>query len=140
MLAGSARPTPTLPDGIVGRASGIQTRTQVWSSYSRDGGSSTHSREILNFRIEREGGAQPVVVQLKGLEIEGVVSDGDCVEVQGPAQPGKVLKTKRVENLTTGVPVVAKGYPTYVKVLMVPAVGFILGIWGFLAYQFLSGP
>ena len=63
----------------------------------------------------------PVPVQLKGMNIGGMVAEGDEISVEAEPRPGKVLKTKRVENLTTGVPVEAYAYRGWQLVFVIVA-------------------
>ena len=83
-----------------GIARDVRHRSELWGG--QNGG--TSSMDVLTFRIERPG-MQPVPVQMRALDIEGLITDGGEVRVDAEQRPGKVLKTKRVENLTTGVPV-----------------------------------
>ena len=88
-----------------GTALHVQRSSELWGG----GDSSPTTRHILTFRIERDG-MQPVPVQLKGFHIDGMVAEGDEVSVDAEQVPGKVVKAKRVENHTTGVPVEAYYY------------------------------
>jgi hypothetical protein len=118
-----------------GIARDVQHRTEIYGT-GTDGNVS--SRHVLTFRIERPG-SPPVPVQMKGMRIEGVLADGDEVSVEAEHRPGKVMKTKRVENLTTGVPVVA-GVPLYVKIVAVPVVGFVIAMFAYVAHSFATAP
>jgi hypothetical protein len=127
-----------VPRVVRGIARDVQYRSEVFSSgpSGQFGTSSTGTYTILTFRIERPG-EQPVPVQMKSVRVEGSISDGDEVEIDAEQRPGKVLKTKRVINHTTGVPIVA-GAPLYVKIIAVPVVLFVIAIFAFAAYQFLE--
>lgn len=123
--------------GLRGRASAVQHRTEV----SGGGMNSSHvtSTHVLLFRVERPG-EPPVQVQMKGQFMSGTVAEDDDVVVYGnPPRPGRVMKTKYVENLTTGVPVHTR-WPLYVKVIAVPVFAGIFGVFAFLAYSFATGP
>ena len=100
-----------------GTARHVQRGSEIWGG--QDGNVS--SRQVLTFRIERDG-MQPVPVQLKGLHIDGMVAEGDDVSVDRDPVAGKVLKTKRVENHTTGVPVESYYYRGWMLVFVVGAV------------------
>lgn len=101
--------------------------------------SAVTSTHVLLFRIERPG--EPLLqVQMKGQFMNGTVADGDEVIVHGePPRPGRVMKTKYVENLTTGIPVHTR-WPLYVKILAIPVFAFVIGIFAFVAYQFATMP
>jgi hypothetical protein len=122
---------------IAGTARDVRYREELQSHYSSNsngfGGSTTvTATQVLTFRIVLgDGGLIPV--QLKGRAIEGDLTEGDQVEVWGKLRPGKVMKAKRVENLTTGIPVESKGVPLWAKIVMTP---FVIAILGFIAWCF----
>lgn len=123
--------------GIRGRASAVQHRTEV----SGGGMNNSHvsTTHILLFRIERPG-EQPLQVQMKGQFMNGTVADGDEVIAYGdPPRPGKAMKVKYVENLTTGVPVNTR-WPLWAKIVAVPVIAFVVAIFAFVGYQFATGP
>lgn len=118
-----------------GVARDVRFRTEV----SGGGQNSTVSTTtVVTFRIERPG-EQPIPVQMRGMRVEGTITDGDEVRADAVPVPGKVLKVKRVENLTTGVPVEA-GMPLYMKIVAVPVVAAVIGMFAFVGYQFATGP
>lgn len=120
-----------------GRASAVQHRTEV--SGGGVNNSSVRSTHILLFRIERPG-EPPVQVQMKGQFMNGTVAEGDDVIAYGdPPRPGKVMKVKYVENMTTGIPVHTR-WPLYVKIIAVPVFAFVLAVFAFVAYSFATGP
>lgn len=61
---------------------------------------------IWSFQIERfdpDGDRlTPVSVEVRARSLEGTLSDGDKVRVVGRLVPGRILKTKRFVNVTTG--------------------------------------
>jgi hypothetical protein len=71
--------------------------------------------------------------------MNGTVADGDEVIAYGEPRPGKVMKVKYVDNLTTGIPVHTR-WPLYVKIVAVPVFAFVIGIFAFVAYSFATGP
>ncbi|HEX8648902.1 MAG TPA: hypothetical protein VF715_18545 [Thermoleophilaceae bacterium] len=122
--------------GVRGRASAVQYRTEVSGGGGNTQTSTTH---ILLFRIERPG-EPPIQVQMRGRFMNGTVADGDDVIAYGdPPRPGKVMKTKYVENMTTGIPVHTR-WPLYAKIFAIPVIAIIIAIFSFLAYQFATNP
>ncbi|HEX8744657.1 MAG TPA: hypothetical protein VF712_16150 [Thermoleophilaceae bacterium] len=97
--------------------------------------STTH---ILLFRVEQPG-QYPVQVQLKGQFLNGTVAEGDEVIAYGEPRPGKTMKVKYVDNLTTGIPVTTR-WPLWAKIIAVPVFAAIFGIFGFIAYSFATSP
>lgn len=61
---------------------------------------------MATFRIERhddEGRTlTPVPVEMRGRSLDGVLNEGDWVEVHGDAEPGETLRPAEVRNVTTG--------------------------------------
>lgn len=68
---------------------------------------------VVTFRVERYDQAgnrlAPLAVQMRGQTFEGVVSEGDWVEVAGGKVRDGTLHVDQVRNLTTNVVVRAKG-------------------------------
>ncbi len=123
--------------GVRGRASAVQHRTEISGGGMNN--SSVSTTHVLLFRIERPG-EPPLQVQMKGQFMSGTVAEGDEVIVHGdPPRPGKPMKTKYVENLTTGIPVHTR-WPLYVKIVAVPVVAIVIAIFAFVAYQFATMP
>lgn len=122
-------------DGVRGRATAVQYRAQVSGGGMNN--SSTSTTHILLFRIERPG--QPTVqAQMKGAFLNGTIADGDEVIAYGEPRPGKIMKTKYVENITTGIPVHTR-WPLYVKIVAVPVIAGVIAVFSFVAYQFATG-
>jgi hypothetical protein len=122
--------------GVRGRASAVQYRTEVSGGGMNN--SSVSTTHILLFRIERPG-QPPVQVQLKGQFMNGTVAEGDEVIAYGEPRPGKTMKVKHVDNLTTGIPVTTR-WPTWAKVVAIPVFAIIIGIFAFVAYSFATMP
>jgi len=123
--------------GVRGRASAVQYRTEVSGGGMNN--SSVSTTHILLFRIERPG-QPPVQVQMKGQFMNGTVAEGDEVIAYGELpRPGKAMKVKYVENLTTGVPVDTR-WPLWAKVVAIPVFAFVIGIFAFVAYSFATMP
>lgn len=68
-------------------------------------GSQPDPVNVVTFRIERfdAAGSQltPVPVEMRGKTFRGALHDGDWVRVRAHWQPGRNLRVKEVENLTT---------------------------------------
>jgi hypothetical protein len=68
---------------------------------------------VCTFRVERhddEGHELPVVpIEMRGLSFQGVINEGDWIEVKEHWRPGQTLKPRRVLNLTTRGWFLAKG-------------------------------
>ncbi|MGW4043145.1 hypothetical protein [Streptomyces sp. NPDC004721] len=102
------------------------------------------TKEIWTFRIERydsEGNRILLVpVEMRGRTFEGSINDGDWVRARGRVRSG-TLRVSRLENLSTGASVLAKGLPRAAKVSIAFFILFMLGWFGFLAYmQMNPGP
>lgn len=71
------------------------------------------SRSVWTFRVEGtdQNGTRlgPVQVELRGISIEGSLTDGDSVRVTGRWRNG-AIRADQVHNLTTGALVRAKNY------------------------------
>ncbi|MDQ3742449.1 MAG: hypothetical protein M3389_16080, partial [Actinomycetota bacterium] len=123
--------------GIVGIARGLRERSE-W----RDSG----AHYMVTFRVERHDayGAPlaPVPVELVGRRIEGVIQDGDWVEVPPHWQPGETLRTTTVRNLTTGAEFRARGYSKAIRVVQwvffAIVIAFILAVAISIAISVLS--
>jgi hypothetical protein len=67
---------------------------------------------VWSFRVDRydKSGNRlpPVPVEMKGLQFDGSLSEGDWVEVPGAWKPGEVMKPTRFNNLTTGATIKSK--------------------------------
>jgi hypothetical protein len=70
-------------------------------------------RTILSFRLDRfdDTGNRltPIYVEMRGLTLEGVPTEGDLVEMRARWREGKIVRVSRAVNLTTHSPIVAKG-------------------------------
>ena len=94
--------------GVVGVVRGLHERME-----SSGFGSSGRTRQVVSFRVERhtEDGTQlpPVPVEMRGGSFDGVLGDGDWVQVGGRHKAGRTHRPHRVMNLTTGTPFTARG-------------------------------
>ncbi|MGO4613017.1 FHA domain-containing protein [Nocardia sp. 2YAB30] len=114
---------------VLGEARGIQQRTE---SYGEN-----VARTIWTFRVERYDTAgnrlPPIPVQMRGLEFDGSLSEGDEVRVGGRWKDG-TLHSERVDNLTTRASVKTR---SLTKVMVLSIVVFLtiamLMIAGFIA-------
>lgn len=100
------------------------------------------SIQVLTFHLEQHDAVgkelQPVLVELRGVSLEGQVADGEQVTVAGKWRNGRVV-AKQVVSQTTGAAVGARRPPVW---LMVPfAVLFlvVLGFIGYVAVKMFSG-
>lgn len=123
------------PGHLVGRAQGVQLRTES-DPYVAD-----RLITVLGFRLAVADRPQPIEVELRGPSLTGTVRDGDWVEV--PEQAGRtgLYAVTTVANLTTGVPVTAKG-PTRSVPLTIAMVVFlviVLVVFAFILINILSG-
>ena len=95
-------PVVARPRTYVGVARAVQLRTEPRGQTSW---------QILSFRLDRFDGdgrpLQSIRVEMRGVSLRGSVSDGETVEVPVASQPGELLKAKRIQNVSTGSPVVA---------------------------------
>jgi hypothetical protein len=61
---------------------------------------------VFTFKIEVQENSRDnvffVPVEMRGDRFQGVLRDGDLIEVLAPWQPGQTLLTTQVSNLTTG--------------------------------------
>jgi hypothetical protein len=105
------------------------------------------SEHVVTFRIERHDarGAplQPIPVEMRGRRFEGVIQEGDWVELPPDWRPGATMRVRRVHNLSTGSSFTARGDSGAVKVAKVVvglvAIAFILLIAVWIATEALSG-
>lgn len=79
------------PGMIVGQAQRVQKQQQL----VRGG-----SIQTVEFRLEPQD-SPPVVVQMRGFLLEGVVADGDVVEVPSVGMRGGFIQTDHLYNRTT---------------------------------------
>jgi hypothetical protein len=65
---------------------------------------------VWNFRVDSwdsEGRSQPAVaVEMRGLQFNGSLGEGDWVEIPGPWEAGKNLRVGRLRNITMNAPVI----------------------------------
>jgi hypothetical protein len=69
--------------------------------------STSRTDRIWTFRVQRHdihgNTLLPVIVEMSGTEFSGEPKDGDEVELVGQWQPGEILKTDQVFNVTAGI-------------------------------------
>ncbi|WP_129311466.1 hypothetical protein [Streptomyces sp. L2] len=145
--AGSPAAPQTGPDTGGGRGGAAFLEGQVRGTQVRSEYRGQNQPEvILSFRVERYDAVGNrillVPVELRGLSIEGSLADGDRVRAGGRMKSG-ILRVTRVENLTTGTSVVAKGIPKPLLVLawvLIAAIAAFV-VWGLSTVLFGSpGP
>jgi hypothetical protein len=100
---------------------------------------------IWSFRVERYDAAGNrialVPVEMRGHTFEGSLNDGDWVRTRGRMRSG-TLRVTRLENLTTGASVHAKGMGKAAWIIGGLVLLFFLAWFAFLAYMGVtdSGP
>jgi hypothetical protein len=103
-----ADPAVARATGYVGVARAVRLRTEPSSSKGP-------TWQVLNFRLDRfsdDGRPLPSIpVEMRRLHLHGSVNEGETVEVPGAWRPGQLLEVKRIQNISTGSPVIAKGKP-----------------------------
>jgi thioredoxin-like negative regulator of GroEL len=87
---GSVPLSPSGPGMLVGHAQRVQKQQQLTGK---------GSIQTLEFRLEPPD-SQALVVQMRGVVLEGVVSDGDVIEVERARVRGGWLETDHVYNRT----------------------------------------
>jgi hypothetical protein len=91
---------------------------------------------VWTFRVERYDAVgnriSLVPVEMRGLTFEGSLDDGDWVRADGRMKSG-TLRATRLENLTTGAWVRARGIP---KPVLVVAYVLMAAIAAFIAWNF----
>ncbi|MFF9283815.1 hypothetical protein [Streptomyces griseosporeus] len=129
----AARGAGAVVEGVV---RGAQVRTEYRGEHA--------SEVIWTFRVEQYDTAgnllSLVPVEMRGLTFEGSLADGDWVRARGRTKAG-TLRVTRLENLTTGAAVRAKGVSraalVVAYVLMAAIAAFVA--WGFYT-TFFGGP
>ena len=102
--AGASRSGGGIGSATSGIVSGLQQRQEMFGR--------TYFT-VWNFRLERTDSAghpmTPIPVEMRGRRFNGAINNGDLVDVRGRPQPGKLVRTRRVRNLTVGTDVRAIG-------------------------------
>jgi hypothetical protein len=75
-----------------------------------------------------------VPVEVRGLTLEGSISEGDWVRAVGRDRGGTV-RAKRVENLTSGALVRPRGIPMPVKILVAVAILAVIAFIGWAVFE-----
>lgn len=115
MAAGRATAQAKPPSGQVGASHLVSDDThlrgQVAAFRQRSEFMGSGWGTVWDFRVDHWDKAgvpePPVAVEMRGLHIVGSVGDGDWVEITGRWQPGKVLTTRSLLNLTQNALVVS---------------------------------
>ncbi|WP_159395713.1 hypothetical protein [Streptomyces sp. 3211] len=130
-----------LPNGAA-LAEGLARGVQIRSESRGEGISET----VLTFRVERYDAAGDrttlIPVEMRGLTYEGSIHEGDWVRVRGKAKSG-TLRATRLENLTTGASVHAKGvskaaYIAAISIFVLAVAALI--IWAISDFGNTPGP
>jgi hypothetical protein len=83
-----------------GRVSLLRSRNELMG---------TRYGTVWNFRVDSwdsEGKSQPAVaVEMRGLQFNGSLGEGDWVEITGPWEAGKNFRVARLQNITMNAPV-----------------------------------
>lgn len=91
---------------INGEARGIQRRVETQ-------GQGLRNIEIITFRVERYDQAgnrlSPIPVQMRARSFDGILHDGDWVEIKAKWKSGKTIKVSKLHNLTLNTTLKAKG-------------------------------
>ncbi|MFF4796218.1 hypothetical protein ACFY2M_42740 [Streptomyces sp. NPDC001276] len=98
-------------------------------------------REVWTFRIERYDNAGNRIllmpVEMRARTFEGSISDGDWVRARGRVRSG-TLRITRLENLTTGAFVRARGLSKAEVVVVCIFVLAFLAFIGFMVYDTIT--
>lgn len=91
------------PDSTVGRASRINERTTVSGTGGGAAGGPVQvsSLTTVRFRLEPLDGGSPLWVRLRGRVVDGLIEDGDVVEVRGTRR-GAEIRSHEVYDHTSG--------------------------------------
>ncbi|QQC92032.1 zinc ribbon domain-containing protein [Streptomyces alfalfae] len=127
--------TRAQPSPLPGGGAMVEGQVRALTSRTERQGESDHST-VWTFRVERydEAGDRIslIPVEMRGYRFEGAIHDGDWVRAGG-RRKGGTLHVNRLENLTTGASVRAKGIP---KPVMIIACVMIALIAAFIAWNF----
>jgi hypothetical protein len=104
--------TPRVTDCSTGIRNMI--RGQV-SSYQERFERTLHTlTTVWSFRLERQDEAKKplprVPVEMRGLEFDGTIRQGDWIEIDAEWNEGTTLRPYKVRNLTSNAVITAKGY------------------------------
>jgi hypothetical protein len=98
----SAAELSTATDPRLGIAYAVSVRNE-------GGGENTVAQVILSYRLHRRGPdgntLPPLQVEMRGRQLQGMVAEGDLIQVPAPLPLSGVVQLESVTNLTTGVPV-----------------------------------
>ncbi len=115
--------------------SGVVRNVQFRSELRGENG----SVQVLTFQLEQHDAVgkqlQPVLVELRGLSLEGQVGDGEQVTVAGKWRNGRVV-AKEVVSQTTGALLRARRPPLWVAV---PVAILFVAFFAFVLYFIIRG-
>jgi hypothetical protein len=111
---------------LTGVARNVQFRSELRGEHG--------SIQVLTFHLEQYDAVgkelQPALVELRGVSLEGQVTDGEQVTVAGKWRNGRVV-AKQVTSQTTGATVGARRPSVW---LIVPFVILLLVVLAFIAF------
>ena len=115
--------------------SGVVRNAQFRSELRGENG----SVQVLTFHLDQQDNVgkqlQPVLVELRGLSLEGQVTDGEQVTVAGKWRNGRVV-AKEVVSQTTGASLRARRPPLWVAV---PVAILFAAFFGLVLYFVIRG-
>jgi hypothetical protein len=121
------------PNAIEGEVRGLEQRTERSSTSS--------SSQVWTFRLDRfdnDGNRlRALPVQMRGRAFDGVISEGDYVEVTGKRKGG-VLNARSVYNVTTDSTVTAKRPSRLSYAVVAVFVVIFLIFFGTFGYMFVT--
>lgn len=115
--AGASRSGSGIGSATSGIVNGLQQRQEMFGG---------NYFTVWSFRLEHMDSAghpmTPIPVEMRGRRFNGGINNGDLVDVGGRPQPGKLVRTRRVRNLTVGTDVRAIGRRHPILRVLVPLV------------------
>jgi hypothetical protein len=111
---------PHRPESVQGRVTRFQTRTKTrtesyWVAGQVGQPQMRRTRRIKltvwSFYVGAPGSGDPIAVEMTGRNFKGKVADGDEVRIDRRPKRGKTLRINKLDNLSTGESVRAKGGP-----------------------------
>jgi pSer/pThr/pTyr-binding forkhead associated (FHA) protein len=108
-----------------GRVTGYQQR---YETYGR------RQVYVWDFQLDGQGSSGApthgtVAIEMRGFGFKGAIKEGDEVEISKSAQPGKVIRVRRVRNLTSNSLVKVRGHPALSRAArIIGAIVILIGI------------